>query len=186
MIARKMGLKYAQVSNGAIDMLASILICKEVSKNQLLLRGGEICDRLYYVDAGLVRQFYYKQGRDITEHFACEDDLCLNAESYLLRKPTTLMIEALEPTVVYGIPYEPLRSLMDSNKEINRMYRLMLESILMQTYLRLDSFRLESASERYQRFLKESPGIVRRVPLLHIASYLLMSPETLSRVRAKL
>lgn len=122
----------------------------------------------------------------MTENFAIENDICFDIESYLYQKPSKMMIETLEPTVVYCIPNEALFALINSCADINKMYRVMLESILVKKYHRIDSFRLDVAAERYKRFLKEYPGIVQRAPLLHIASYLLMSPETLSRVRGSL
>jgi CRP-like cAMP-binding protein len=182
-VAQKLSEKYMRMSDGAVESLSSILVCKEIDKNQLLLKEGDICEHLYFVDKGLVRQFYYKYGRDMTENFAMENEICFNAESYLYRKPSIMMIEALEPTLLYCIPNKSLFSLINDCPDINKMYRLMLESLLMQSYRRIDSFRLELASERYKRFVKEMPSILQRAPLLHIASFLLMTPETLSRVR---
>ncbi|MDR0537324.1 MAG: Crp/Fnr family transcriptional regulator [Tannerellaceae bacterium] len=183
-VAQKLSEKYLRMTHESIEALSSILICKEIEKNQFLLKEGEICEYLYFVDKGMLRQFYYKYGRDMTEHFAIENELSFNVESYLFQKPSKLMVETLEPSVVYCISNKALFALINKNAEVNTMYRLLLESLLIQYHQRLDALRLDLALERYIRFLKESPEIVQRAPLLHIASYLLMSPETLSRVRS--
>ncbi|MDR0430450.1 MAG: Crp/Fnr family transcriptional regulator [Tannerellaceae bacterium] len=172
------------LSDNAIDKLTSILVRIELKKNETLLREGEISDQMYFVQSGLIRQFYYKNGRDLTEHFACENNIFINIESYLLQEPTKLLIEALEPAVLYGIPYRQVSVLMDEYPDVGVLYRRFMELILIGIQQKIDSFRFETANERYHRLLRERPEIVKRAPLVHIASYLLMSPETLSRVRA--
>jgi CRP-like cAMP-binding protein len=196
-VARKIGLKYMHIrnhslmssqllmTNNAIEKLASILVRREVEKNKLLLREGEILDRMYYVEKGMLRQFYYKHGRDLTENFISEDNMCVHVEGHLKKKSNNLLIESLEPGVLYEIPYFALLELMKNDREISSMYRTILECALIQSYRRIDALRLESASDRYRRLLHESPEIVMRVPLFHIASYLFMSQETLSRVRSR-
>lgn len=182
-IVQRLGEIASPLSANAEEKLASILIHTELKKNETLLREGEISDQMYFVQSGLIRQYYYKNGKDLTEHFACENNIFINIESYLLQEPTNLMIEALEPTVLYGIPYRQLSVLMDECPDIGVLYRRFMELILIGIQQKIDSFRFETANERYCRLLKERPEIVRRAPLVHIASYLLMSPETLSRVR---
>ncbi|MDR2810015.1 MAG: Crp/Fnr family transcriptional regulator [Tannerellaceae bacterium] len=184
-IAQQMGEVVSHtISNDATEKLASILIYIELEKNEFLLKEGEISDLVYYVKRGLLRQFCYKNGKELTEHFACEENIFICLDSFFCRKPTHAAIEALEPTALYGIPYEPFMSLVRECGEISLMYCRIMEMMLTGIQKKIFEFQFETANERYQRFLKERPDIIQRVPLLHIASYLLMSPETLSRVRA--
>ena len=88
--------------------------------------------------------------------------------------------------MIYGIPHDPLLALCASCFEIEQVYRGLLENSLILSQNKADSLRFESANERYMRLLKEHPEIVQRAPLSCIASYLQMTPETLSRVRASL
>ena len=74
----------------------------------LLLEEGRIARHFHYVESGMLRQYYYKNGHDITEHFSCEDDLVFCIISLFRQEPTRLMIEAIEPTVVCDIPYTGL------------------------------------------------------------------------------
>lgn len=94
------------------------------------------------------------------------------------------MIEALEDSIVYLLPYEKLMLLTETSWEINLFYRKVLEFSLIVSQIKADSWRFETAHERYTRLMEMHPEIVKRAPLSHIASYLLMTPETLSRVRA--
>ena len=175
-----------QISEEAVDKLASILIRTDLKKNTIFLNEGEICKQIGYVEKGMIRQFYFKNKKDLTEHFACEHSIFICIESFLRQRPARLMVEALENTVLYGIPHDPLLKLASENYEIEVIYRGLLEDSLILSQRKTDSFRFETANERYNRLLKEHPEIIQRAPLSHIASYLLMTPETLSRVRASL
>jgi CRP-like cAMP-binding protein len=185
LIARRISEKVSQtMSEQAIEKFASILEYVEVEKNEFILKEGEKSKWIYYIKSGLIRQFYYKHGKELTEQFASEENIFVNIESFFHQKPSRAMIEALEPVVFYGIPYSPLTNLIRECPEISLIYCRIIEEALIGLQQKSDAFRFETANERYLRLLKERPEIVRRAPLVHIASYLLMSPETLSRVRA--
>ena len=172
------------ISKEALDKLASVLVRNEIKKGQNFLSEGEVCTQMGYVYKGLVRQYYYKNGKEMTEHFCCEDGVFICIESFLRQKPSRLVVEALENTVIYGIPHDPILKLAEECYEIEKVYRGLLENSLILSQVKMDMFRFESANERYNRLLREQPEIVKRVPLSYIASFLLMTPETLSRVRA--
>ena len=172
------------ISKEALDKLASVLVRNEIKKGQNFLSEGEVCTQMGYVYKGLVRQYYYKNGKEMTEHFCCEDGVFICIESFLRQKPSRLVVEALENTVIYGIPHDPILKLAEECYEIEKVYRGLLEDSLILSQVKMDMFRFESANERYNRLLREQPEIVKRAPLSYIASFLLMTPETLSRVRA--
>ncbi|MDR1555591.1 MAG: Crp/Fnr family transcriptional regulator [Tannerellaceae bacterium] len=187
LIARQIGEVVSQVmSDHAIEKLAAILVYMEVEKNELLLKEGEKSHWIYYIKSGLIRQFYYKNGRELTENFAYEGNIFINADSFFHQKPSRTVIEALEPVILYAIPYDSLMNLIQECREISLMYCRMVEETLIGLQRKVNAFRFETANERYLHLLKKHPGIIQRAPLVHIASYLLMSPETLSRVRAGL
>ena len=92
-------------------------------------------------------------------------------------------MEALENTKLYAIPYDDLNNLMVRNQEMDMLYRKILEHVAISSQEHADSQRFENATERYERLLREKPEIVLRAPMVYIASFLQMTPETLSRVR---
>ncbi|MDE5710754.1 MAG: Crp/Fnr family transcriptional regulator, partial [Bacteroides sp.] len=149
-----------------------------------LLNEGEISHNFVLVGKGMLRQFYYKNKKDVTEHFSCEGNIVICIESTLKQEPTRLMIEALESGVVYLLPYNKLMALTEVSWEVNMFYRKILEFSLIVSQLKADSWRFETASERYNQLMRYQPEVIKRAPLSHIASYLLMTPETLSRVRS--
>ncbi|MBD8347257.1 Crp/Fnr family transcriptional regulator [Dysgonomonas sp. HGC4] len=184
-IIKKILDKYDVVfSDESVEKLASIMERKEYQKEEIILDRDQTCHFLYIVEKGMIRQFYYKDGRDITEHFSPEGYVATCIESLIMKEPTSLLVEAIEPSVVYLLDYAKWETLCDEYSDINKLYRRIIEYKLVVSQRKADSWRFESSRERYERFCQENPTIARRASIAHIASYLLMSPETLSRVRA--
>lgn len=176
--------RFPEMSTEGRRQLGNILIRKEIPKGVIALNEGDICHEIVFVGKGMLRQFYYKNGKDVTEHFSYEGCIVMCIESLLKQEPTRLMVETLEPAIIYKLPYDMLQILIQDNKEINTLYRKILEYSLIVSQIKADSWRFEAARERYNLLFERHPEIIKRAPLAHIASYLLMTPETLSRVRA--
>ena len=154
------------------------------AKGEMILREGEVCRNIYYIEKGLVRQFYFKKDKDITEHMAVEGSIVMCIESLFKEEPTLLQIKAIEPAIVYALPKAKLEQVALHNVNIQILYRKILEESLIQSQIHADMVRFETAKDRYLRLYKMSPKLILRAPLVYIASYLQMTPETLSRVRA--
>ena len=114
MIARQLAAQTYPLSDVSLERFAAILVRRELKKGTLWLNQGEVCHELGYVHEGMVRQFYYKNNKEMTEHFSCEGSVFICIESFLRQQPSSLLVEALEPTVVYGIPHDPLLALCAS------------------------------------------------------------------------
>lgn len=171
------------VSEEIKQVFISILHEFKVKKGATFLQEGVICNYIYIVETGLVRQYFYKNGIDITEHFAWEMQCFGSLESIFERKPSKLIVEALEDSVIYGIQKDGLNALREKYHEIERMYSRLLELSLLISQRRMYSMLFETARERYNNFMKVSPFLINRVPTMYIASYLGMTRETLSRVK---
>ncbi|MBR1498773.1 MAG: Crp/Fnr family transcriptional regulator [Bacteroidaceae bacterium] len=182
-IAREIARIYCPLTPPAISVLASILVPLKFQKGETILEEGKVCRALYFVDKGMVRQYYYKNKKDVTEHFSFEGRIVFCIESFLKQEPSRLIVEALENTQLYAIPRDELFNLMVRNQELEMLYRKILEHVAISSQEHADSQRFENAAERYERLLREKPEIILRAPMVHIASFLQMTPETLSRVR---
>lgn len=178
--------QYPEITIEGKQQLAQMLIRREVEKGEVMLKEGEISHNIVLVGKGMLRQFYYKNGKDLTEHFSYEGNVVICIESTLKHEPTRLMVEALENSIVYMLPYEKLLAATKISWELNMFYRKILEYSLIVSQVKADSWRFETASERYNNLLRQHPEVIKRAPLAHIASYLLMTPETLSRVRSNI
>lgn len=182
-VARELARRYSTMTHEELDLLESILVPMKYAKNEMILREGETCTNIYWVVKGLVRQFYYKNGKEVTEYMATENNIVMCIESLFLEQPTHLQIKAIEPTVLIAIPKVDLETVAMKSVNIQILYRKILEESLILSQIHADMLRFESAQDRYHKLIKRQPQLVLRAPLVYIASYLQMTPETLSRVR---
>ena len=183
-IARELARKYSTMTHDELDVLESVLVPLKFSKGEMILTEGEICRYIYYIERGLIRQFYFKNGKQITEHLGEDRTMFMCIESLFREEPTKLQVEALEPTMVYALPKSKLEEVAMHNVNIQILYRKILEESLIISQVHADLVRFETAQNRYKRMCKLSPQVILRAPLVYIASYLQMTPETLSRVRS--
>lgn len=183
-IARELSRRYSTMTHDELDILESILVPMKFAKGDMILKEGEVCRCIYFIDKGLVRQFYIKHGKEVTEHLGNDHSVFMCIESLFKEVPTQLQVEALEPCMIYALPKDRLERVALHNVNIQILYRKILEESLILSQVHADLVRFETAQDRYRRMCKLYPQVVLRAPLLFIASYLQMTPETLSRVRA--
>lgn len=183
-VARELARRYSTMTHDELDELESVLTPKKFQRGEFILAEGEVSKDIYWIAKGLVRLFYEKNGKELTEHLAVENNIVMSIESLFREKPTHLQIMALEPTVVYAMPRLQLERKAIRSVNIQMLYRKILEESLIRSQVYADMMRFESAKSRYERFMKQHPQVVLRAPLVYVASYLQMTPETLSRVRA--
>ena len=131
----------------------------------------------------MVREFYTKNGKELTEYIATENSIMMCIESLFREEPSRLQLVTLEPTVIYAIPRAKLEQVAMRSVNIQILYRKILEESLILSQVHADLIRFESAQTRYAKLVKLHPQIVLRAPLVYIANFLQMTPETLSRVR---
>ena len=182
-IARELARRYSTMTHEELDMLEQILVPMKFARGEMILREGDICRNIYFIDHGLVRQFYFKNGKELTEYMAVENTICMSIESLFREEPSRQQMQAIEPTIIFALPKAKLEKEAVRNVNIQMLYRKILEESLILSQVHADMLRFESAQERYAKLVKRSPQLVLRAPLVYIASYLQMTPETLSRVR---
>ena len=183
-IARELARKYSTMTHDELDILESVLVPMKFAKGEIILKEGDVCEHVYYVERGLTRQFYFKNGKELTEHIGVEHSIVMCIESLFMEKPTHLQLEALEPTLIYAMPKRKLEEVALHNVNIQILFRKILEESLIISQVHADMLRFETAQDRYLKLCKLSPQVVLRAPLVYVASYLQMTPETLSSVRA--
>jgi CRP-like cAMP-binding protein len=182
-VARELARRYSTMTHEELDILEGILVPMKFAKGERILNEGDTCEHIYWIVKGLARQYYFKNDKELTEYMATENTIMMSIESLFKEKPSMQIIQALEPTIIYALPKKELEAVAMRSVNIQILYRKILEESLIISQQHADMLRFESAQDRYQKLVKNSPQLVLRAPLVYIASYLQMTPETLSRVR---
>ena len=183
-IARELARRYSTMAHDELDILESILVPMKFARGEKVVESGDVSDAIYYVERGMVREFYFKNNKSVTEYLAADGTIVMSIESLFRGEPSKLVIEALEPTLVYALPKKRLEEVALHNVNIQILYRKILEESLIISQRRADLLRFESAKDRYLKLCKLNPKVIMKAPLVYVASYLQMTPETLSRVRS--
>ncbi len=173
------------LSASSVALLEDAWKVIDVPKGQFVLQEGTVCDHFYYLEKGAIRIFYYKGKREITEWLALDDSFFMSIASFFRRIPSQLNIETLEPSRIHIIHYDDLEALSNQHLDISRLWRIQITRSLIVSQKSMDSIKFETAEQRYDRLMEERPRIIQRVPLGHIASFLGISQETLSRIRGR-
>lgn len=168
------------------EAFAAKLEIDTYEKGGLLEVTGAVSYYLHFIKSGAARSFYLRENKDITVSFSLDGEFVTAMHSFITRKPSYENIEVLERSVVYRISYDNLQSLFIDNPRIERAYRMILE----QYYIVLEEqsifAKFKTARERYLELMEYRPKVIQKASVGHIASYLDMSIETLSRIRARI
>ncbi len=179
--------RFARPSSTSLAILERAAERRTLDKGEHLLREGEAAHHVAFVESGLLR--YYYLSNDGTEHtgqFFFPGAFVSDVASLVLKRPAQQNIDALEPTLVRLIPYPTLLELYDADPAFERFGRRLFQEVMAFSQLRTASFLLRSAEERYLDLVEHRPKVIESVPLYQVASYLGVTPEALSRIRARI
>jgi len=167
-------------------LMADTIELKSFPKGTIWLKEGQVSDVIYLIRKGAARIFFYKDGDEKTDWMAFEGDLMMAPYSFFTQGKGMHLIDTIEDTEAYCLSYQQLEALYAQSHELEKMGRLITINSYLLLYHRLAIVNHMSAKDRYLDLLQKQPKITQRVPLTYIASYLNMSLETLSRIRAQL
>lgn len=156
---------------------------KRLSKGEYLFRQGQTSHHIYFICSGLIRNYYLKNGEEITRHFAQENELLSAYVSFLTQTPTFEYVHALEECQLLEISYVDLQYLYTSHPVWGNFVRQLLEKVYIETTKRIEGFICKTAEERYLDLITRRPDLMQRVSLQHLATYLGITPVSLSRIR---
>jgi CRP-like cAMP-binding protein len=168
-----------------IEALEVISVSKSFKKGALLLKPGEVCQWSYQILDGIARKYYLNEAKQITTELYFLGDIAISFGSYALQNPSTEYIEALTEVKVSAINYIAFQEAKAKHPKLMELDIMLLEYYGLWIEERLLQLRTLSAKQRYDMILEQSPNILKHVPLGIVASYLGISLETLSRIRAK-
>jgi CRP-like cAMP-binding protein len=172
------------LSEKAFNAISEISRPIMVKKNTDLQPVGHTCKTIYFLVKGVARIYYFKEDIDITESFSFENSIVVRYESLFTGRPSRKAIQVLEDSELIAISSPSLFKLYDRYPDIERLFRKLFEKALVEQINRTENLQFHTAEERYQDLIREEPDVLKRVPLKYIASYLGITPVSLSRIRA--
>ncbi|MGF1637073.1 MAG: Crp/Fnr family transcriptional regulator [Cyclobacteriaceae bacterium] len=149
------------------------------------LRIEKICHEIGFINKGCFRTYYLADGKEINTHFAFENEFVTDYDSFLQEKPSRYFIQALENSEIVTFNLSALQNAYNESQNWERFGRIIAEQSYKLTTQRVESFLFLNGEQRYLDLLKNQPHIFDRIPQYHIASYLGLERESLSRLRKK-
>jgi CRP-like cAMP-binding protein len=143
------------------------------------------CRHLYFLERGALRGYYNLEDKEVTHWFGFENDFVTSFHAFITGQLAVENIQLLEGSVLWAISKEKLNLLLNQYREVERLLRIAYENYYIRLEERYINAHFKTASERYADLLQQMPHLLKRVPLGYIASYLGISPETLSRIRSR-
>lgn len=160
---------------------------KSIKKKNLFLREGMPATTIAFILKGTVRAYYLSDaGSEQVNQLALEQHWIGDLYAFLKSEPARQYIEALEDTELLVVNASDLEQLYDQYPQLERYFRILFQNAYIHTQQRLNASLHVPAIERYRQLIERNPAIALRVPLIHIASYLGITPESLSRIRKQL
>ena len=176
--------KHIHLEKGEADYFVLLLTTRMAGRKESLLKAGDPCTTINYVQAGALRAFYQDdKGNESIIMFALQDWWVTDMYSFVSEKPAILNIEALEDSTIIQLKKEDLEKLYVKVPKVERFFRIVMQNAYIREQLRVIENLSKPAEARYLNFIKKYPMVVERVPLKQIASYLGITPEFLSVVR---
>jgi CRP/FNR family transcriptional regulator, anaerobic regulatory protein len=172
-------------SSGLRSALVEKLRTKTVLKKEHILNEGQVCNNIYFIHDGFFRSYYIKDTKEITQWFMKTGDVIISVSSFYKRIPSYEFIQCMSDAEISFISYQDLQELYKNFPEFNFIGRTLTEKYYLLSDERSFGLRKQKAEERYELLLEHNKDILQLASLTDIASYLGISLETLSRIRAK-
>ncbi len=174
------------LSPAEIELVTYLFKEKTYKKGDFFLAEGQICKQVGFIVKGLMGYFINHDGEEKTYSFSQENDFVCNYESFLPQSPSSKIIQALEDCDIFVISHNDLQLFYANVREGERFGRIAIEAVFLQLLHDIGSFYTETPELRYQRFLKNHADLQQRISQYHIASFIGVKPQSLSRIRKRI
>ncbi len=176
---------FYQINDATADFFIQNTYPLTVKKGAVIHYAGEICNHIYFITKGAIRGFVKEGNKEKTTYISVENEMVTAIYSYYMQRPSVENMDAVEDCQLLKMSHEKLQELYELEPTVNILVRRILEKYYADAEMRALTSRFSSAEIKYEFFLENYSHLTNRIPLTYIASFLGISLETLSRVRAK-
>ncbi|SFC23137.1 cAMP-binding domain of CRP or a regulatory subunit of cAMP-dependent protein kinases [Flagellimonas taeanensis] len=174
-----------KASEEELSALKSIMKEESLEKNGMFLSSGQVCNKLAFISKGAMRLFYDSPDKEVCNDFFFENSMVGSLASFLSQTPSIVNIAAIEPCTLFVLHREDVIRLVADHESLNKMAQVILQEQLLRAEKREAALLGVNPEERFKNLMEVHPKIFKRIPLHYVASYLGITPETLSRYRTK-
>jgi CRP-like cAMP-binding protein len=174
-------------SQNETSVLSGIFKPVRIEKDEFFIRQGDWPTRLGYVVRGAFRSYIVTEdGNDVTKYFYIEKSILFSYAAYIQKTESTSSIQALEDSEILTVNMDDLEKALNSDPDLANLFKNKLDDVMIMKDRQASSFKLLDSADRYRQFLMDYPGLENRVKQYHLASYLGITPVSLSRIRKKM
>ena len=168
-----------------LSALKSAMKEEQLNRNGVFLKSGEVCKRLAFISEGSMRLFYDSPDKEVCNDFFFENSMVGSLSSFLSQTPSLVNIAAIENCKFYVLRRDDVMDLISKHELLKKMADIIVQEQLLRAEKRESALLRVNPEERFKNLMEEHPKIFKRIPLRYVASYLGITPETLSRYRTK-
>ncbi|QQL48804.1 Crp/Fnr family transcriptional regulator [Mucilaginibacter ginkgonis] len=173
---------YASLTDEDLDFLAQKFVARDVKKRTYLLKEGDVCSDLIFVEKGCLRLFYFNEDVEVSVWFAFEGNSAIDINSFISEKPSIYFIQAIEDSSLLIIPKTEIKKLYDTYPKMQEIMRNYWEDAMLNLLERFTALQRDAADKRYLDLLAK-PTYMQKIPQKYLASYIGVTPTSLSRIR---
>lgn len=177
--------QYVTLSDTEVGDIASLFRRRTVKKNDYLLRQGDLCKDLVFVQQGCLRLYYIADGIEVSVWFAFKYSSAIEIYSFISQKPSNYFLQAIEDSEILYLPKYELDKLYHTQPKMQEMMRKFWEDVVLNLIDRFTALQRDSAEERYRDLLSK-PAYLQTIPQKYLASFIGVTPTSLSRIRKKI
>lgn len=177
---------YINLTDDEAELIKRLFTIKSLKKGETVLEEGKVCKSLFFVSKGLLRHYINYNGKELTIHFNEENTFACDYSSFISQTKSEKNIEALEETELYAVSFNNLQQFYKNIQFGERFGRLLLEEVFTSAIRHIISVHSDTAEQRYLNFIYSFKHLQQRIPQFYIASFIGVTPQSLSRIRKRL
>lgn len=173
-------------SEEAFEAISNAMTVTVIDKNEYFLKAGQVCQSVAFIEKGSMRLFLSSAEKEVCSDFFFENSFIGSFASFLSQQPSLVNICAIEPCELLVLHYTDVMALIAKYPSLQKLADIIIQEQFLRAEKRESALLLHSPEERFRKILEEHPKLFKRIPLHYVASYLAITPETLSRYRNKM